>query len=342
MVVDTETGGKVMRTITVLLVVILISGAIIDFPEDVNAAEKKTIKITVLVWPGYAHSFIAREKGFFAKYGVKVELNLKDKNTDVLELYKNGEADGIFTLLPDVVILGSEGILSKIVYVPDLTISADGIIGRPEFNSLKDLKGKMIGFEGINSFAHLFVLQALESADVEEEDVYFKNIPAKDVPKALKDGMIDAGHTWEPFMSKAKKNGYKVLAYSSGFSPGVIVDVLIFRSDIVEKRSQDIKAIVKALLEARDFIYSNKEEAIIIMAEAEGVSKEDMSSGLSGIRFPDLKENMEILNKSEKPTSLYASGDVISKFYMERGQLSEVPDFDEIIEPKFVNQLNRE
>ena len=331
-----------MRIIAVLAVIIFVFCAVTEFPEKARATEKKPIKIAVLVWPGYAHSYIAQEKGFFAKYEVNVELILREGYIEVLDLCKNGEVDGVFTLLPDVVILNSEGILLKIVYVPDLTISADGIIGKPEFNSLEDLEGRMIGFEGVNSFAHLFVLQALESVGLKEEDVQFKNIPAKDVPKALEDDRIDAGHTWEPFMSKAKENGYKVLAYSSGISPGVIVDVLVFNSDIIEKRPDDIKSIIKALLEAKDFIYSDRDEAIKIMAEAEGMSKEEMVSGLSGIRFPDLKENVEILNKSEKSTSLYASGEVISKFYLERGQLSETPYFDKIIEPKFVNQLNSE
>ncbi len=343
----TKTGrrrmrGKIMRIMAVLLVIISFFCAVTDFPEEVNAADKETVKIAVLVWPGYAHSYIAQEKGFFTKYDVEVELILRDEYIEVLELYKNGDVDGLFTLLSDVVILNSEGILSKLVYVPDLTVSADGIMGKPEFNSLEDLEGRMIGFEGVNSFSHLFVLQALESAGLQEEDVYFKNILAKDVPKALEDGRIDAGHTWEPFMSKAREKGYKALAYSSGISPGVIVDVLAFNSDIVEKRPDDIKSIIKALLEAKNFIYSDKDEAIKIMAEAEGMSKEEMLSGMNGIRFPDLKENVKILKKSEDATSLYASGEVISKFYLERGQLSEIPDFDDIIEPKFINQLSRE
>jgi len=46
-----------------------------------------------------------------------------------------------------------------------------------------------------------------------------------------------------------------------------------------------------------------------------------------------------LLEKSGKQTSFYASLEVISKFYLERGQLSQIPEFNEIIEPRFVNEL---
>jgi|TARA_Y100000294_G_scaffold24092_1_gene20536 NitT/TauT family transport system substrate-binding protein len=302
--------------------------------------DKKPIKIGIFVWPGYAHSYIAQEKGFFEKNGVEVELILSDGHTEAIDLYKKGEVDGVFVILPDVVILNSEGIQSKVVYVPTFTISADGIVGKPEFNSLADLKGKKISFEGINSFAHLFVLQALEAEGLKEEDVYFENIPAKDVPKALEEGRIDAGHTWQPFMSKVTEKGYKPLAYSGRWFPLVIVDVLIFNPYIIKERPKDIEAIVRALFEAKDFVYSdNKNEAIKVMAEAEGTSEEEMAFGLNGIRFVDVEENVPLLEKSGKQTSFYASLEVISKFYLERGQLSQIPEFNEIIEPRFVNEL---
>ena len=46
------------------------------------------------------------------------------------------------------------------------------------------------------------------------------------------------------------------------------------------------------MLEARDFIYSNRDKALEIMSRAEGMSKEEMEQGLKGVRQPDLKENL--------------------------------------------------
>ncbi|MFC1624362.1 ABC transporter substrate-binding protein [Candidatus Omnitrophota bacterium] len=327
---------KTLGLLTVLLVVCIVAGCAQQAVE-----RKEPIKIGVLVWPGYAHSYIAQEKGFFEENGVNVELLLSEGYIDVLNLYKDGDVDGIFTLLPDVVIMDSEGVSTKIVYIPDLTVTADGIVAKPEYNSLVDLRGKKIGIEGINSFAHVFALQVLEAEGLKEGDVYFENIPAMEILDALEEGRIEAGHTWVPVLTQAQEKGYKVLAYSSGILPAVIVDVLAFNSKIIRERPDGIQAIIKSLLEARDFIFSNKNEAIKIMAEANGMTEEEMVSGIDGIHFPDLEENKELLEKSEKDTSLYASGQIIAEFYLERGQLSRIPEFDKIIEPRFVNNMRR-
>jgi hypothetical protein len=75
------------------------------------------------------------------------------------------------------------------------------------------------------------------------------------------------------------------------------------------------------------------------MSRAEGMSKEEMGKGIDGVRQLDLKENIKEMQKSVKMISLYGSGKMIIDFYLNRGQLSQLPDLDEIIEPKFVMQL---
>jgi NitT/TauT family transport system substrate-binding protein len=304
--------------------------------QEAPSPEEKPLRIAVLVWPGYAHAYVAQKKGFFEEKGVKVELTLKENYVDVLDLYKDGQVDGVFTLLPDVVMMTSQGVSARIAYIPDLTVTADGIVGKPEFDSLAELKGKTVAFEGMNSFAHVFVQQALEEAGLKEGEVRFKNMPAMEVLSVLEAGEIDAGHTWEPVITRAKAKGYKVLAYSSGVLPAVIVDVLAFSAATVSERPADIRAVVASLLKARDFVMSNREEAVAIMAEAEGMSEEEMASGLDGIRLPDLEENRTMLRRSDESTSLYASARVVTDFYMKRGQLSVSPDLDEIIDPRFL------
>jgi len=300
--------------------------------------EKKPIKIALNQWPGYAVAFIAKEKGFFEKNNVKVELVFDKEYSKSQERYKNSEVDGVFEVFTDTIFHNSEGIKTKVVYVADHSTEGDVIIGKPEFNSLADLKGKKIGVDGINSFSHLFVLTALENAGLKESDAQFENIPAQDVLTALESGEIDAGHTWEPVKSEALKKGYKIIAKASD-TYGILTDVLAFNSGVIEERPVDIQAIVKSMLEARDFVYSDREEALQIMAAAEDMGKEEMSNGIMGIHQPDITDNIKAFAKSEEITSLYGSGQIIAKFYLERGQLSSIPDFDEIIEPNFVNNV---
>jgi NitT/TauT family transport system substrate-binding protein len=232
----------------------------------------------------------------------------------------------------------AEGIPTKIVCVVDSSDTGDVIIGRAECNSLADLKGKTVSFEGVNTFSHMFVLKALENVGLNETDVRFENVPALDVLKAMKEGRIDAGHTWNPTKSQALKAGYKILG-KAGDTPGVLTDILAFNSKIIKERPEKIRAIVKSMLEARDFVYTNRAEAIAIMAKAENMTEEEMADGVDGVRHPDLKENVEAMKKTEKSTSIYYIGEYVAGFFLNRGQLSQKPNLDEIIEPRFINEL---
>lgn len=303
---------------------------------------KPPIKIGINVWPGYAHAFIAEEKGYFKKNGVDVELILKGEYGESLELYKNGGCDGIFTLIPDILMLNSEGIMTKVVCLMDYSTTGDVIIANPKIESLTGLKGKTVSFEGVNSFSHIFVLKSLEKAGLGEADVYFKNVPAHQVLGELERGAIDAGHTWNPTKHKAMGKGYKAVA-SAGDISYIIVDVLAFGANIIKERPDDVRAIVKSLFEARDLIYSNKEEAAEIMSHSEGMTKEAMIDGLSGVIQPDLKANFDdIIGARGIEPRIAQSIRAAVDFYITRGQLSKEFSAGDIVEPKFIKELIEE
>ncbi|HET7344515.1 MAG TPA: hypothetical protein VFJ05_01420, partial [Nitrososphaeraceae archaeon] len=62
--------------------------------------------------------------------------------------------------------------------------------------------------------------------------------------------------------------------------------------------------------------------------------------GFEGIRVLGLKDNVEAMNKSSSNNlTLYHSGDLIAKYLLDRGQIRKMPDFDEIIDARFVNTI---
>ena len=323
---------------SIVIGVVLVGGFLAYFtttniPEE---PKKGTIKIAINEWPGYAHAFIAQEKGYFEKNGVDVELVFDREYTSSQNRYIDGEVDGVFEVLPDTMFRNTEGMPSRVVYLMDYSETGDVIVG--SVNSIEELKGKTIGVEGINSFSHIFALRTIESYGMTEGDVFFEIVLAQDVVKMLDEGTIQAGHTWEPTKSEAIEKGYKILANAGDF-PYLVTDVLVFNEIIIEERPDDIQKIVKSMFEAQEFQKSNPTESIRIMAEAEGMSVGAMSDGVDAVFMTDLYENIKVMNPSNDPT-LKDAIDEIAKFYLERGQISYKPTFEELIEPKFVNELN--
>lgn len=326
-----------MKQIAVITAIIIILACTSCTFEEKN---KEPINLVMTVWPGYAHAFIAKEKGFFAQHGVNVNLILTKTYTEAQELYKIGAADMIFEVYSESLLQNAEDKPTKVVYILDYADTSDVIIGKPEYSSFADLKGKKIGINGINTFSHLFALSAAEKAGLREEEIQFTIIPATETLTALEEGKIDAGHTWEPVKSQALAKGYKIFA-KGGDYPWTMVDVLAVTPKLIQERPQDVQAIVNALLEARDFTYTNREEAVTIMAVSEGMTFEEMNEGINGIHQLDRMENIKAMQKSSETTSLYGSGAIISDFYLKRGQLSKLPDLEEIIEPRFVNNAGQ-
>jgi NitT/TauT family transport system substrate-binding protein len=336
-------GVKVMNKLIIIpfVISVIVIGGLLTFSTSSIVFEgtiKTPIKIAINEWPGYAQAFIAEEKGFFEKNGVDVELVFDRDYTSSQKRYVDGEVDGIFEVLPDTIFRNTQGLPSKVVYVLDYSESGDVIIG--SVNSIEELRGQTIGVEGINTFSHIFVLKTIESFGMSEGDVFFEIVLAQDVVKKIDDGTIQAGHTWEPTKSEAIKKGYNILA-DAGNLPYLVTDVLAFNKKIIEKRPDDILKIVLSLSEAQEFQKINPDESYRIMAEAENVDPTSMKLGWEAVFMTDLDENIKVMNPTIDPT-LENAIEMISEFYLERGQISYNSTFDELIESKFVNQLNQD
>jgi len=309
-----------------------------------STANAATEPIKLEVWAPDFFSYLAQEKGFFEQNKVKVELTLIQDYQQILNNYTNGDFDGMIPVYSDLIYRNSQGVDSRVVYAIDLSNTGDVIIGNINNSSnnttLADVKGKKISVEGINSFSHLFVLKALEEAGLKEGDVEIASVPAQNVTHELEKGTIVAGHTYQPYSTEALMEGYKVL-FAAGTIPGVITDVLVFRSNIIEQRPQEIQAIIKSIIEAQSYYQNNKEESLKIMSSRSGIAERQIKNGLDSVTLPSLKENVvNIMNsKSNERNSLYSSGKYISEFFLNRGQMDEYPDFSQIVDLDFAKAL---
>ena len=66
----------------------------------------------------------------------------------------------------------------------------------------------------------------------------------------------------------------------AGDFPGLITDVLVFTPTLIKERPDEIRAIVKSLFEAQDYLKNNRDEAVTIMAGKMGMSRKEMTVGL--------------------------------------------------------------
>lgn len=335
------------KSIDMKLCFAIILGIVITIPfSNSNLAgaqmpDEKPINMALTLWVPNFIAYIAQEKGYFDKNNVDVNITLVQDYANAVKGYANGEYDGMFIVYSDALIQDSEGVDTKVVYNIDTSYYADAIIGNVE--NLTEVKGKKVGVEGINSFSHIFMLRSLENIGLSESDVEFENILGKDIPDAVVSGQIVAGHVYEPFITEGIKKNLNVLSTGADV-PGTITNVLVFHSEIVEQRFQEVMNIIKSLIEAKEDFDRNAAEDIEIMSAKSGLNKTLIEEGLNNVKFLDLDYNSQFSmnNKLNETLSLYDSGNSIGKFYAERGVISEYPDIENIVDPRFVKDLMAE
>ncbi|WP_353573122.1 ABC transporter substrate-binding protein [Candidatus Albibeggiatoa sp. nov. BB20] len=288
-------------------------------------------------WIGYIHVIVAQENGFFVKHGVNVNLIGALDSLETIELYKTRQADGLFDVFPDSIILNAEGYPTQVVMVVDSSFSADGIVAKPEIKSLQDLAGKTVSFEELNSFSHLFVMKLLEKAGLEEGQFKAMTIAGSEALNALNQGHVDAAYTYEPTLSQALKSGYRFLAKAEDM-PGMITDILAFRDTVVQQHPNEIKKIIAAILDARDYVQQNPQESLAIFAQYNQVNAEEFIVGFEGLHFPDLEENYLAL---QSDGLLFQSGLDIIDFYHTKGQIIQSPDLEVVINKQFIQLLSK-
>ena len=333
--------GIVGIIVIVVGIFILTNYSISDNQTEMNDSEN-TIRISTNLFPGLDHAFIAVENGYFEKYGVDVELILKPSYAENIECFNNGEVDGTLESLADAVLQKSFGDDVTVVYVADQSTNGDVIVS--SVNDASELKGKTVGIVGLNSFSHVFVSAIMEKHGLDYFDVYYENVDETNILTYLDSGKIHAGHTWEPTKTLVEQNGYNVIG-TAGDVPGIITDVLAFNSDFVIQHPDEIQSIVFALNDARDFVYSNPEEAITIMAKIEGLSFKDMSDAMNDADRPN-SDKQKILFNSNSDNSLVDLTKQFLNFYKNTGIITDNPLFvnddiiiDELFVDDFVNTL---
>ena len=328
--------------------IIIISGVVIAslvgisvfISSDINQpiSRDNSVIIAMDLWAGFAHAYVAQEKGFFENEGVNVELQLKERIASNYQDFENGKIDAVLGPQANAMELYARGVPLKIVYVVDFSNGGNVLISNPNIKAVSDLQGKKVSVDNINDFTHIFLVELLRKNGLEESDVEIIPVPGNKILDALESGLIDAGQTWEPFQSDVIASGYTVLA-SSADAPGIITDVLIFHSKFVEERPDDVKKIIRAMDRALKYRNVDYIGSYSIMSDATGISPSDLKRSIGGNSFPNLEENKESFTESEKSTSLYSSGKIISDFFLEKGIISAPINLKDLLATEIIMEL---
>jgi NitT/TauT family transport system substrate-binding protein len=177
---------------------------------------KSSIKLVVAPIQ-FETAYIAEKQGYFDEAGLAVEIVTGADPAANLAMAVSGEADITTGSWISVATSASKG-------VPVTVISGNGIVDPDEANSgvlvnpdsgiksITDLKGKTIGVVGVKTGSDIPVLQAIEDAGLNVEDIKEVAIPYSGMQAAIEQKTVDAVVPADTFYHQMIDAGYKSIA----------------------------------------------------------------------------------------------------------------------------------
>lgn len=260
-----------MRAALVPLVALAASSLIVVAP-----ASAQTVRLAQNLSPISGVVIVAKEKGFFDKQGLKVEVSNFTTGKRCLDTVVGGGADFATTAEAPTTAAAMAGepiaFLARMEYsdLKTLTDTSSGI------KTLADLKAKRIGFTA-GTGSEVYTMQLLRKAGIKAADVRLTNLPPQAMVAAMAAGSIDAFNTWEPhiFNGRAALGGKAAVLDTKGIYAETFNIVVM--KDYLDKNRATVEKFLRAAIEAEVWMKANRAGAIAVIAKAVDMKPTDLA-----------------------------------------------------------------
>ena len=252
-----------------VVVSIILSIALMD--RAIEAADKVRLSISA-VDVSFLTSGVALKRGMFKDEGLDVELIRMNANVSVTAL-ATGDID--YTMVFASVVRGAlRGMPMKVV-ASFMDSSTHLLIARPEYKSIRDLKGKTMAVSTYGATSDVAARMMMKQGGVDpEKELKIIQLGAERARyAALKEGIVDVAVLSPPTDTDAQRSGLRVLSrfhelYKMPFT-GLGTNLRKLK-----EKPDEVRRMTKALLRANRFVRANREGTIQTMMEWIKVDRE--------------------------------------------------------------------
>jgi sulfonate transport system substrate-binding protein len=267
-----------------------IAAAALPFVATANTASAQDLVVAAAGNPGGLAVFVAQEKGFFAKNGVDVKVEIRNTGSELSKGLRAGDFDfapAAFTNLGAALERGLDvrGIVGYVGAAFEKSTSDEvvALIAGPKsgISSVADLKGKKVGVT-FGSTGDVWLLQALKQAGLTSNDVDRVNTRPPGLVSVLDTGGVDAIVGWEPFNFRALKKVVGAKEIKRGGDLVCFCAYLHGNPESVYKDEAATQKLVDAMSEAAAYVRNpaNKQEVAEIGTRFVNMTKEEVLAGL--------------------------------------------------------------
>jgi ABC-type nitrate/sulfonate/bicarbonate transport system substrate-binding protein len=210
------------------------------------------------VWPLY----IAKEGGYYAKYGYDVKLAFGVHPAGIAMLVSGEAVMTPYTL--EQAMQASSKDASLVMVGSPFKKSLFALMANKSIASMKDLKGKRLGVSQLGDAPYNYTIGLLAKGGLSSRDVQWLTV-GTDVSgraAALLSNRVDATMLTAPVYFKLEQEGYKNLGNISDYDDIYAPSVYLFKKSVIAANPKLPEAIIKAHAEAIKRFYDDKAFAV--------------------------------------------------------------------------------
>jgi len=256
------------------------------------ALHAQTVRIGVneriASWP----LIIAEARGYFEKQDVSVEfipLSSVQEHFNLLD----DEAIDLMTITSDQLLLAEQfGYELTGAFLLGESHGADAIFVSDDINSVRQLRGKRVGFERSGA-GELLLRHALQRKGLSLGDVL-----AVSLPDESSNGTIDAIVVQAPWNQNQLPEGFNNAVYSSKNTQGLIMDTLAGEETWIDEHKEELKRIIRAWDKAVAWQNRNPLKAARIIEKTTQIDAEIIQEWFAKVSYLGTQENLQSLRGS--------------------------------------------
>ncbi len=240
-----------------------------------DAADKVRMSISA-VDVSFLTAGVAQKRGMFRDEGLDVELIRMNANVSITAL-ATGDID--YTMVFASVVRGALRGMPMRVVASYMDSSTHLLIARPEYKTIRDLKGKTLAVStyGATSDVAARMMMKHGGVDPEKELKIIQLGAERGRYAALKEGIVDVAVLSPPTDTDAQRNGFRVLSRFHELFKLPFTGIGTNLKKLKEK-PDEVKRMVRAMLKANRFVRSNREGTIQTMMEWVKVDRESAAA----------------------------------------------------------------
>ncbi|MGK0722413.1 aliphatic sulfonate ABC transporter substrate-binding protein [Leucobacter sp. W1478] len=293
-----------------------------------DGSEAAAFRMGTQPWLGYGQWYVAGDQGFFTDRGVEVEISSFAADAEVNAALAAGRLDMANVGSQAALQFIEEGLDVSIVMLLDSATTADAILAGEGIDSTDDLAGKRVAFEE-GATSEILLAEALAGAGLDFSDITVVPTGADTVAPMLLAGQVDAGVTYEPYVSEALAAGDAIqIIESAEDHPGLISDVLVVRNEVLQQRPNEVREVLAAWDDAVSFSADNVEEGRTIIATGVGSKPDELKTAFDGVHYYSLEENRALLAGSYLEETLPALAEVAVRIGLISGSVDAASTID--------------